>query len=181
VTFWPQRSDEVPCVESRELTFIGRKPRTSTLLRSCRLIDFGRIDLNLILRLIHCRSIVATVHPHLHVAHLCSLLTKVGLHDNMQAPSTSLLRAFLKPSSCCAHQIRQASNKSPPSKYVDPKKYHKINALDKLHRRQKEAVRQESQSNEPQVTDPELITFQSAPHSNVPIPWSLRSFQIPPL
>lgn len=63
----------------------------------------------------------------------------------MQAPSTSLLRAWLKPSTCCSCQLRQASNKA-RSEYVDPKKYHKMNALDKLHRRQKEAVRQEKLS-----------------------------------
>lgn len=65
--------------------------------------------------------------------------------EKMHAPSTSLLRALLKPTTCCSQQLRQQSSK-PFTGYVDPKKYHKLNALDKLHRRQKEAVRQESQS-----------------------------------
>lgn len=89
----------------------------------------------------------------------------------MQAPSTSLLRAWLKPSTCCSCQLRQASNKA-RSEYVDPKKYHKMNALDKLHRRQKEAVRQESQSHKYTVSDMQLTWSQSSLRMNVPNLWN---------
>jgi hypothetical protein len=55
----------------------------------------------------------------------------------IKAPSTLLLRAFLHPNRPLC-QLRWKSNWMPREKYA------KVTALDKLHRKQKQAVRAES-------------------------------------
>ena len=55
----------------------------------------------------------------------------------MRVPSLSLLRAFLKPCHAPCIQIRHGTNWMPREKYA------KVTGLDKLHRRQRVAERQE--------------------------------------
>lgn len=57
-------------------------------------------------------------------------------YHKMKAPSTLLLRAMLRPQQPLC-QIRSKSDWMPREKYA------KITLLDKLHRRQKEAIRRE--------------------------------------
>ncbi|KAL2404910.1 hypothetical protein ABEF93_008218 [Exophiala dermatitidis] len=74
----------------------------------------------------------------------------------MRPPSTVLLRSLLRPEQpLCQMQIRSKSNWMPREKYA------KITLLDKLHRRQKDAVRRERQSSQQRA---EKMTFESLPH-----------------
>ncbi|EXJ88858.1 hypothetical protein A1O3_01922 [Capronia epimyces CBS 606.96] len=71
----------------------------------------------------------------------------------MRPPSTLLLRALLRPQQPLC-QIRSKSNWMPREKYA------KITLLDKLHRRQKEALRKEHQSSQLRA---QKMTVQSLP------------------
>ena len=67
---------------------------------------------------------------------------KLRLHlmahpTTMRVPSLSLLRAFLRPCNAPCSQVRHGTNWMPREKYA------KVTGLDKLHRRQRVAERQE--------------------------------------
>ena len=59
--------------------------------------------------------------------------------STMRVPTLSIFRAFLKPCDVPRSQLRHATNWMPREKYA------KVTGLDKLHRRQRVAERQERQ------------------------------------
>ncbi|EXJ94772.1 hypothetical protein A1O1_03170 [Capronia coronata CBS 617.96] len=86
----------------------------------------------------------------------------------MRAPSTLLLRALLRPQQPLC-QIRSKSNWMPREKYA------KITLLDKLHRRQKEALRKERQSSQVRAQKMTTESLPDPPPSQIQHPVSTQT------